>query len=180
MITKLNAAYRLRATVYYSHVQEFMIRSWGKTLYVDYLSLPMGRNMMNSEELSDLAQEYLTAVKKNNKKKIETLDDWINEGAPLKNGTRIIGRATIDGVFKDCRRRAEKAMTLYRFDHKTNPLKLNSWISLTKVSSGYSGDRIEFSIAPTDLIIDCLNLADEDEVIMDTSVLIAKLKAKKL
>jgi hypothetical protein len=158
----------------YEMVEELAIRSWGQTLYIDYLTMPTGKDFSNSQELIDLAEEYLYAVHKKDADKLDELDDWINEGAPMKNGNKLFNKTTIDALFKGCQKKVGKALKLYRFDHTPNKLKPDSWISLTTKDAGYDGERSEFVLDGDDMAINCYELADPGEYIVNTNTLLAK------
>lgn len=159
----------------YTPTQEFMIKSWGKLLYLDYLKLPSGEDMSNTPEFKSLVKDYANA--EGNDDELEELDEWVNEGAPLTNGKYLINRQTVDVVLSSAQRQAGKRLTLFRFNHTPSKLQPDSWISLTKNENGpYSGDKLTFNIDVDDLIIDAYDLADDEEVIVNTNVLIRKLK----
>lgn len=157
----------------YSKLQRFVIQQWGKVLYLDYLSLPMGvdETVRSTAELLNIVNDYESADGEDERLEIE---EWVAEGAPLKNGRYLLSRKTVDAILSSAQHPAGTAMTLYRFDVSPNPLKPNSWISLTRKTSGYSGTATEYQIAPTDLIIDAHGLADDGEVIVNTNLLLAK------
>lgn len=160
----------------YTEVQEFIIKSWGKLLYLDYFTLPAGPDMSSSEEFLELVMDYGGAEADGDEDEIETLDEWIGEGARLKNGKYLLSRKTVDAVLSSAQHKAGRQMTLYRFDHTPSQLKPDAWISLTKVDGGYDGKKSEYAIEPDDMIIDALDLADEDEVIVSSNLLIRKAK----
>ena len=159
----------------YTPLQQFFIMCWGKLLYIDYTTLPMGKdetqNPDSMRELRKVMAEYHTLDDDG----LEEMDEWIGEGGPM-NGRRnyLFSRATIDAVFTGAQHKVAEAFTLYRFDHTPNTLRPNSWISLTRKDHGYDGARSEFHMEPGDLIIDADELADEDEVIVNTNELLKK------
>ena len=156
----------------YDLIQEFIIRSWGKLLYLDYLLLPKGSDMSDAEEFVELAEEFLYLTHKKDEDALVELDEWISEGAPMKDGRYLLSRTTVDAVLASCQHAAGTGMILYRFDHTPSTLQPNSWISLTKNPSGYSGKRTEHHLSKTSKIIDTRGLADEGEVIISTNELI--------
>ena len=156
----------------YNLLQTFVIKAWGKLLYLDYLSLPEGSDESSNPELISLAKEYEAAEKTKDETKIDELDDWINEGCKMKNGKYLLSKKTIDIILSSAQHKAGKTFTLYRFDHKENKLKPNAWISMTRNSKGYSGNSTAYEIKPDDLIIDAHGLADDQEVIINTNILL--------
>lgn len=60
----------------YNLLQTFVIKAWGKLLYLDYLSLPVGSDESSNPELINLAKEYEAAEKSKDETKIDELDDW--------------------------------------------------------------------------------------------------------
>ncbi len=123
----------------YSELQEFVIRAWGKLLYLDYESLPSGKNQSDNLELKKLIREYNSA----DEDQIEDLDEFIGEGAPMKNGTNLLSRQTVDHILHSAEHSAGNIRILYRFDHSTSNLRPNSWISLSTKDQGYDGARSE-------------------------------------
>lgn len=149
----------------YTPVQSFVITAWGKLLYLDYFSLPSGKDFSNSSQLLTIAKEYESA---SDKEKFD-LDEWISEGCPMKNGSHILNVQTVDAVLTSCQR-AVKNLVLYRFDSSSEPVVPNAWISMTVNSNGkYSGKKSEFNIS--DLVIDTKGMADDGEYIVSTNVL---------
>lgn len=156
----------------YTALQTFVIKAWGKLLYLDYLSLPEGSDESSNHELIKLAKEYEAAEKSGDEDQIDELDDWINEGCKMKNGKYLLSKKTIDAILSSAQHKAGKNLTLYRFDHQENKLKPNAWISMTRNSKGYSGNSTTYEIKPEDLIIDAHGLADDQEVIINTNLLL--------
>lgn len=152
-----------------------MIRAWGKLLYIDYLSLPTGRDYSQSEELENLAEEFLYATHNNDEDKLEELDEWISEGCPMKDGRKLLNRTTIDNILTGAQRKAGKVLKLYRYHHGEMKLKPHSWISMTDGTGfKYDGDEHVFEIQPDDLVIDTKGLADKGEYIVRTDLLISR------
>jgi hypothetical protein len=144
---------------------------WGKLLYLDYERLPQGKDESKNPELKKLMATYHEL----DDDELEETDEWIGAGGSMDKGkVKLFSRATVDAVLHSAEHKASESFTLYRFNHTENKLRPNSWISLSRKDHGYDGARSEFKIEPDDLIIDADELADEDEVIVNTNVLLGK------
>ena len=155
----------------YTPLQRFFIMCWGKLLYLDYERLPAGNDESKNPELKRIMSEYDDL----DDDALEEMDEWIGEGGSMNGGRiHLFSKATVDAVLKSAQHKAGESFTLYRFDHTPNKLRPNSWISLSRRDHGYDGVRSEYSMKPTDLIIDADELADNDEVIVSTNVLIGR------
>jgi hypothetical protein len=151
-----------------NELQKFIITCWGKLLYLDYLSLPNGKNQINNPALLKTAREYLAA----SEEELEDLDEWAAEGAKLKDGTYLLSRETVDALLHSCETPLDKELTLYRFQSKLESFKQDSWISMTTADSGYSGKRQKYVLPKGTKIIDTHGLADKSEFIVSTNVII--------
>ena len=162
----------------YNKVQKFIIMSWGAILYLDYLSLPNGKSTIGSRQLMDLADEYMEAKEEDDEDKLTELDEWINEGCPMKDGTKLLTRQTVDAVLTSAQHPAGKKLTLYRTTdaHDHDQMKPNLWVSTTTDKyAHYQGDnKMIFEIEPSDLVIDAHSLADDNEYIVSTNTLLKR------
>jgi hypothetical protein len=149
----------------YSKIQAFMITCWGRLLYLDYELLPHGPDQSKTKEFLKVIDDWNNA----DQDEQEGLDEWISEGGKQKDGTKLFSRETVDAVLHQAQHKALNDFDLYRFDHTPSKLRANSWISLTRKDTGYDGERSVFHIKAGTPIIDAHGLADNDEVIMNTT-----------
>lgn len=160
----------------YTDIQELFIKSWGKLLYLDYLSLPNGGD--ESQKHADEYKKLIAEYPEFDAEELVDIEEWVGAGGKLKvNGKTIylFSRATINAVFKSALRPANSSFILYRFNQSDNTITPNSWISTSKKPEGYSGNMIEIEILRGDPIIDTRGLADDNEVIISTNLYIKRI-----
>ena len=129
--------------------------------------MPRGRGGTGAE-LLDLAREYLAA----DKERRNELEEWLQEGAPLKDGRCLVTRDVVDRVLHSCEKPISGPMVIDRYD-SGSMLTPGSWISTTTAGHEYEGTKRSWALPAGTRVVDTAGLADAGEFILSTDVLIA-------
>jgi hypothetical protein len=164
--------------IQYDQYQEFIIKMWGKLLYLDWETLPTEGNMIKSKLLQHIIY-YNNLDPAENAYEIKEFEEWVPEGMSV-NKRPTLTLQLFNNIMNSCQTSLENKIEVYRYSDNYI-LKPHKWISLTTIkdSSPYFGKKSTYILEPGTLVIFTKGLADKNEIIINTDELIKKYKNKK-
>ena len=132
----------------YTEVEKLFVAGWGSLLYLNidqYKGIPDSQ-LVSMDHVYDVAKEYAEARSSNDKDTMLDLDEWIEEGGPMKDGLYLFNYNRMDRILRSAaeKTRLKEPLTITRAERTSRSLEdigkeWNSWSAGTKSGSVFGG-----------------------------------------
>lgn len=150
----------------------FVIKLWGSLLYMSYDGFKSGEDLSKTKDFENMRDEYMNTQDQDD---LDELNEWIDEGARLKNGKSLINKTTIDSIFSSAETKLPEEMIVYKTHLKNDIPRKDRWISTTLNKGVYGSDKnqdlieTQYKLPKGTPVIFTHGLADKDEIIINTN-----------
>jgi len=161
----------------YTEVEKLFVAGWGSLLYLNidqYKSIPDSQ-LASMDHVYDVAKEYAEARSSNDRDAMLDLDEWIEEGGPMKDGLYLFNYNRMDRILRSAaeKTRLKEPLTITRAERTSRSLEdvgkeWNSWSAGTSAGSvfGGKGDQsLTVDLPVGTPVIYGHELADPEEII---------------
>ena len=132
----------------YTEVEKLFVAGWGSLLYLNidqYKSIPDSQ-LASMDHVYDVAKEYAEAHSSNDRDAMLDLDEWIEEGGPMKDGLYLFNYNRMDRILRNAaeKTKLKEPLTIIRAERTSRSLEdigkeWNSWSAGTKSGSVFGG-----------------------------------------
>ncbi len=110
----------------YTEVEKLFVAGWGSLLYLNidqYKGIPDSQ-LASMDHVYDVAKEYAEARSSNDKDTMLDLDEWIEEGGPMKDGLYLFNYNRMDRILRSAaeKTKLKEPLTIIRAERTSRSL----------------------------------------------------------
>ena len=110
----------------YTEVEKLFVAGWGSLLYLNidqYKGIPDSQ-LASMDHVYDVAKEYAEARSSNDRDTMLDLDEWIEEGGPMKGGLYLFNYNRMDRILRSAaeKTKLKEPLTIIRAERTSRSL----------------------------------------------------------